>query len=413
MKAEIITIGDEILIGQIVDTNSAWIGQTLNKEGIEVLNIQSISDRSEAIANAVTLAFSRADLVLMTGGLGPTQDDITKETLTQYFDTNLVLNKEVLAHLEQIFHNRGRQLLDINKGQAMIPAACEVLFNLQGTAPGMLFRKEGKWLASMPGVPYEMKHIISNELLPKVRANFKLERIFHRTICTYGVPESVLAQKLEDLILRLPDYIRPAYLPNLNVVRFRLSAIGGAKVEEETIHYMRTIIDYLGPEIVLSEQDQSPAALVFYLLKERRLNITMAESCTGGYVAHQLTAIAGASSVFKGSLIAYDYDIKTTELGVPEEVLLKTGAVSQETVEYMCEKVRVKFKSDIGMGISGIAGPDGGTDDKPVGTVYIGVSNGKETVVKCHHFHGDRIKIIQRTSNAAYNMARKLILGIA
>ena len=413
MKAEIITIGDEILIGQIVDTNSAWLGRILNKEGIDVLHIQSISDDKQSIKDAVELAFSRAELVLMTGGLGPTQDDITRETLLEYFDDELEMNEEVLAHLEQIFHKRGHKMLDINRGQALVPKKCEVLFNIQGTAPAMLFKHNGKWLASMPGVPYEMKHIVSNELLPKVRANFKLEEIKHRTITTYGVPESLLAKKIELFVDMLPSSIRPAYLPNLNIVRFRLSGRGGNTIEQELDEHMQRIVNYLGHNVVLSQKDETPAEHLMGLLKEKNLKVTMAESCTGGYVAHQLTCLPGASAVFKGSLVAYDYDVKTTELGVPEDVLLKTGAVSQETVEFMCTKVREKYNSDIGIGISGIAGPDGGTDDKPVGTVYVGVSDGTNTNVQCYHFHGERIKIIQRTSNAAYNMARKLVLGIS
>jgi nicotinamide-nucleotide amidase len=412
MNVEIITIGDEILIGQITDTNSAWIGQTFNREGLDVVHIQSISDRKDAIKQAVSRAFERADLVIMTGGLGPTQDDITKETLCEYFESELVLNEEVLQHLEQIFHNRGRKLLDINKGQAMIPNKCEVLFNVRGTAPGMLFKQGKKWLASMPGVPYEMKHIISNELLPSIRAAFKLEPIYHKTITTIGVPESLLAKKLSHIVDKLPSYIRPAYLPNLNLVRFRLSSRGGEDSVDETNHFMQEIIDYLGHDIVLSKEGLRPAELNFNLLKDRGLKMTMAESCTGGYVASQLTQLEGASSIFKGSLVAYDYDVKTTELGVPEEVLLKTGAVSRETVTFMCEKVRTKYKSDVGIGISGIAGPGGGTEDKPVGTVYIGVTDGESTFVKCFHFHGKREQIIEKTSNQAYNLARKLILNL-
>lgn len=412
MKVEIITIGDEILIGQITDSNSAWIGQTFNKEGLDVVHISSISDQKNAILSAIDVAFTRADLIIMTGGLGPTQDDITKETLSEYFNSHLVLNQEVLHHLERIFHNRGRKLLDINKGQAMMPNNCEVLFNVRGTAPGMLFKKEGKWLASMPGVPYEMKHIVSNELLPHIREAFKLEPIYHNTITTLGVPESLLAKKIAHIVDRLPEYIRPAYLPNLNLVRFRLSSRGGEKSNAETDKFMQEVITFLGEDIVFSTKDQKPSQLVFDILKEKGLKITMAESCTGGYVASQITQLEGASSIFKGSLVAYDYDVKTTELGVPEEVLIKTGAVSKETVTYMCQKVRDKYKSDIGIGISGIAGPGGGTEDKPVGTVYIGVSNGEETFVKCFHFHGKREQIIEKTSNQAYNMARKLMLGL-
>lgn len=412
LKAEIITIGDEILIGQIIDTNSAWLGRTLNKEGIDILNIQSISDDKNAIKQALDLAFSRADLVLMTGGLGPTQDDITRETLLEYFDDELEMNERVLEHLEQIFHKRGRKMLDINRGQAMVPKKSDVLFNIQGTAPAMLFKHNGKWLASMPGVPYEMKHIVTNELLPQVRSNFNLDEIKHRTITTYGIPESLLAKKIAKYVDQLPANMRPAYLPNLNIVRFRLSGRGGEHIQQELDMHMQEIIQYLGRNIVLSEADQTPAEYLMQLLKEKNLKVTMAESCTGGYVAHQLTCLPGASAVFKGSLVAYDYDVKTTELGVPGEVLLKTGAVSKDTVEYMCTKVREKYRSDIGIGISGIAGPEGGTDDKPVGTVYVGVSDGINTHVQCYHFHGDRIKIIQRTSNAAYNMARKLVLGI-
>jgi len=412
LKAEIITIGDEILIGQIVDSNSAWIGQTLNKEGIDVLAIQSISDHPQDIKAAVDLAFSRADLILMTGGLGPTQDDLTKATLTEYFDSTLVLNQEVLDHLVRIFDKFGRSLLDMNKEQAMVPDNCEVLFNAVGTAPGMLFKKGNKWLASMPGVPYEMKQIIEEQLLPQVKTHFKLDKIEHQTITTIGVPESLLARKLAGLIEELPKHIKPAYLPNLNLVRFRLSARGGYEITEELKVQMAKVVSFLGKDVVLSEKDQSPSACIYDLLKERNLKITMAESCTGGYVAHQLTMLPGASAVFKGSLVAYDYDVKTTELGVPEHILLETGAVSQETVEFMCAKVRDKYKSDIGIGISGIAGPGGGTEDKPVGTVFVGVSNGTETWVKRYHFHGDRLKIIQRTSNVAYDMARKLILGL-
>lgn len=412
MNVEIITIGDEILIGQIVDSNSAWLGQIFNKEGLDIRAIHSISDDKEAIQSCIDSAFVNSDLVIMTGGLGPTQDDLTKAALCEYFNSELELNQEVLQHLEKIFHKRGRKLLDINKGQAMLPHNCRVLFNVQGTAPGMLFERNGKWLASMPGVPYEMKHIVSNELLPHIREAFKLEPIYHNTITTIGVPESLLARKLAHIVDELPNYIRPAYLPNLNIVKFRLSSRGGDSSIQETDNFMKEIVSYLGPQLVLSQKNQKPAELVYDLLLENNLKITMAESCTGGYVASQITQLAGASALFKGSLVAYDYDVKTTELGVPEEILLKTGAVSKETVTYMCQNVRLKYNSDIGIGISGIAGPDGGTEDKPVGTVYIGISNGENTFVKCFHFHGQRTQIIEKTSNQAYDLARKMILGL-
>jgi len=410
--AEIITIGDEILIGQIVDTNSAWIAQVLNKEGISIKNIQSIADEADAIKSALDLAFTRADLILMTGGLGPTQDDITRQALAEYFNAPLVLNEMAMEHLKSIFAARRRNLLSINEQQAFLPNNCEILFNRQGTAPGMLFKKEGKWLASMPGVPYEMKTIVDEELIPLIRKSFNMGKVYHNTITTINVPESLLAIQLAPILSKLPPYIKPAYLPSLSVVRFRLSAIGetGLKLEVDTL--MTEIISFLGKKVVLSESDKSPAECVFELLNNEGKTITMAESCSGGYVAHQLTELAGASAVFKGSLVAYDYDIKTTELGVPEDVLLEKGAVSEETVKYMCEKVRIKFRSDYGIGISGIAGPSGGTEEKPVGTVYIGVSDGIQTIIKRYLFHGDRQRVIERTSNAAYDMIRKLILAI-
>jgi len=412
LKAEIITIGDEILIGQIVDTNSAWIAQVLNKEGISIKNIQSIADEQEAIKSALDLAFSRADLILMTGGLGPTQDDITKQTLSEYFKTELVLNDLAMEHLKSIFAARKRNLLSINEQQAYLPSNCEMLFNRQGTAPGMLFKKDNKWLVSMPGVPYEMKNIVEEELMPLVRNGFKMGKVYHRTITTINVPESLLAIQLATILKKLPDYIKPAFLPSLSVVKLRLSAVGGNEVKQEVDTLMEEIISFLGKKVVLAELDKSPAECVFDLLQMQGKTITMAESCSGGYVAHQLTELDGASAVFKGSLVAYDYDIKTTELGVPAKVLLEKGAVSEETVKYMCEKVRVKFRSDYGIGISGIAGPSGGTEEKPVGTVYIGVSDGIQTIIKRYHFHGDRQRVIERTSNAAYDMIRRLMLAI-
>jgi len=412
LKAEIITIGDEILIGQIIDTNSAWIAKKLNQEGIAIKNIQSIADEESAIFSALDLAFERSDLILMTGGLGPTQDDITKQTLAKYFNCDFKESAEVLAHLKAIFELRNKNLLEINKMQAMLPEACEVLFNKLGTAPGMLFQKNGKWLVSMPGVPYEMQYIIEEVLLPKIQSHFNLGKLYHHTITTIDIPESLLAVKLNDILCTLPAEIKPAYLPNLNIVRLRLSAAENGSLKIIMDEKMAQIIAHLGPKIVLSNSGQSPSEHVFEMLKQHKLTITMAESCSGGFVAHQIIAFPGASAVFKGSIVAYDYDIKTTELNVPKVILEASGAVSEETVYMMCKNVRVKFKSDIGVAISGIAGPDGGMPDKPVGTVYIGVANEKKVIVKKYQFFGDRLKIVERSSNTAYNMVRMLILDL-
>jgi len=413
MLAEIITIGDEILIGQIVDTNSAFIAQKLNAIGVRVKQISSVSDDRQHILNALAEAHQRADIILITGGLGPTKDDITKKTLAEYFGVGLIENKDALQNVENIFRRlRGvsETLLDVNRQQALVPENCEVILNANGTAPGMWFNYNGKIYMSMPGVPHEMMYLMEEAVIPKLKATFDLPFIIHKTILTAGEGESYLAEKIADIENDLPSYIKLAYLPKLGQVRLRLSGYGEdeALLKNEIESFAKRLVERVGRSVVAQEDIALEKAILNYMA-EKELTLSTAESCTGGYIAHLITQHAGSSKVFFGGAVSYSYELKESILGVKNETLWQYGAVSQETVTEMVQGALLNFKSDYAVAVTGIAGPDGGTPEKPVGTVWIGVANAQKTITKKFQFGNKRIQNIERTAIAALNMLHLLL----
>lgn len=413
MLAEIITIGDEILIGQIVDTNSAWMAQKLNAIGIRVKQITSVSDDKHHILTALKEAHERVNIILITGGLGPTKDDITKKTLAEYFGVQLVENAAALANVEAIFRRlRGARtgLLEVNKKQALVPENCEVILNRNGTAPGMWFNFDDTIYMSMPGVPHEMMYMMEDSVIPKLKATFKLPVIIHRTILTAGEGESYLAEKIADIEDSLPPYIKLAYLPKPGQVRLRLSAYGENEnfLKEKVEEFAARITGRVG-EAVVAQEDIPLEKAILNFMAERDLTLSVGESCTGGYISHLITQHPGSSKVFFGGAVSYSYELKESILGVKNETLWQYGAVSQETVTEMVEGALLNFKSDYAIAVTGIAGPDGGTPEKPVGTVWIGVANTEKTVTKKFLFGSKRQQNIERTAIAALNMLNILL----
>lgn len=412
MKVEIITIGDEILIGQVVDTNSAWLGQQLNSIGASVQRIVSISDEREAIRSAVSEALGRADVVLVTGGLGPTNDDITKVTLCELFGCGTVFHAEVADHIEQLFRRFGRTVSEVNRQQAAIPELAEPLLNKMGTAPGMWFDRGDNVLVSMPGVPYEMKGIMTDEVLPRLVKRFNAPTILHRTVLTMGMGESWLAERISEWEKALPKHIRLAYLPSPGRVRLRLSAIGNDKqaVRSGLEQQVKLLWDLI-PELVYGFDEDTIEGVVANLLRVRGITVSTAESCTGGTISQMLTSVPGASNYFPGGVVTYSNESKVRELGVRQSTLEHFGAVSEETVTEMALGAKNRFGTDFSVAVSGIAGPDGGTPDKPVGTVWMAVSGPNGTVAKKHLFGDDRQRNIERSALTAINLLRKQILS--
>jgi nicotinamide-nucleotide amidase len=411
MKAAILTIGDEILIGQIVDTNGAWIAENLNMLGVEVIQKRTLSDKDRDIRDALKDMESVVDLVIMTGGLGPTKDDITKNSLNLYFGGKMIENKEVLEHINDLFSKRGYKVSELNRLQAVIPDSCTPLRNSQGTAPGMWFEKSGTIFISLPGVPYEMKALMSEEVIPRLAERMNGNIIFHRTLMTQGMPESFLAAKIQDWEEALPRNVKLAYLPRPGIVRLRLTAIGENRevlnqILEEEIDKLLQII----PEYIFAFEEVSLEKVLGDLLRERGLTLATAESCTGGRIASMITSIAGSSDYFKGSVVAYSNEIKENILGVPAVIINKNGAVSKEVVERMAEGVRRKFNTDLAISVSGIAGPSGGSDEKPVGTTWICVCDAKNYVSKSYKFGDNRGRNIEISSITALNLLRKFVL---
>lgn len=404
MLAEIITIGDEILIGQIVDTNSAWMAELLNIAGVSVAQITSISDDRDQILHTLKQASSHADVILITGGLGPTRDDITKQTLCDYFDTRLVLNEEALKNIERIFVSRGYALTPVNRAQAELPESCEPLINAQGTASGMWFEMDGKIYVSMPGVPFEMKGLMKDFVLPRLAAlNNKV--VMHRTILTQGVGESFLADKISRWEDQLPAHLKLAYLPQPGIVRLRLS--GGGDDREQLHQELNNSIDALYkiiPDYIFGEGTDTLEGLCGDLLRKQNLTLATAESCTGGYIAHLITSIAGSSDYFKGSVVSYANDIKVKVLEVSPELLQKHGAVSEEVVIEMAEGAKKLLNADCILAVSGIAGPDGGSTEKPVGTIWVCLITPRETKTRKFLFGDQRDRNIRRTALAALAM---------
>ncbi len=413
MTAAIITIGDEILIGQIVDTNSAFIAESLNLIGVRVQEIRSIADQGRAISSCLADFEGRVDLVVITGGLGPTRDDITRQSLNDYFGGKLTENPEVLAHIQTLFYFRGIKMSDLNRRQAVIPDNCKILENAEGTAPGMWFEKGETIFVSLPGVPFEMKSIVSLQLIPKLANMLNGNIIVHRTIMTQGVPESYLASTISEWELALPGNVHLAYLPHPGLVRLRLSAIGENR--DDLNKLLQLEIDKLLkiiPEDIFALEDTTLEAVVGEILKTRDLTVSTAESCTGGYIASLFTSVAGSSEYFTGSVVAYSNEIKQNELGVAWEDIESFGAVSKKVVEQMAMGIRKKFGTDFGIATSGIAGPSGGSEDKPVGTVWIAVSSAQKTFSKRYQFGEHRQRNIERSSLTALNILRKMVLEI-
>jgi len=413
MKAEIITIGDELLIGQVVDTNSAFIATKLNEAGIHVCQITSVSDKAEHIIEALNNATQRADIIVTTGGLGPTNDDITKLTLCQYFNVGLKFDAEAYKDVEHVFAIRGRPVTEVNRRQAELPENCSALRNKNGTAPGMWFDVNGKVYVSMPGVPYEMKALMEDEVIPKLKKQFTLPVIVHKNVLTIGIGESALAEKIAAWESSLAqDGIRLAYLPSIGMVRLRLSTNGSDKnVLEKNIDRKITELKALVGDYIFGYEKDTLEELVGVLLKKNKQTVSLAESCTGGYISYLLTSISGSSDYYKGSITAYAYEIKTQELGVSKEVLETRGAVSQEVVEQMASAVRKKFNTDYSIAVSGIAGPGGGTPEKPVGMVWIAIATPQRVFSKKFQYANHRLRNIQMTANTALNLLRKEILS--
>ncbi|RWY54264.1 competence/damage-inducible protein A [Mucilaginibacter gilvus] len=399
MLAEIITIGDEILIGQIVDTNSAWMAEKLNHAGIRVKQISSVSDNREHILAALAEAATRADIILITGGLGPTKDDITKKTLADYFNVGMVLNDAALENVTRIFEKYNRPLLEVNRKQAEVPSNCDVILNKNGTAPGMWFNSDGKIYVSMPGVPFEMKYMVEEEVIPKLKAKLKLPVIIHKTLLTVGEGESFLAEKIADIEDSLPPNIKLAYLPKLGQVRLRLSADGddAALLQQAVDLYATKLVERVGQSVV-AEEDIPLEKVVLNLMAGQGLTLSVAESCTGGYISHLITQHAGSSQVFLGGVVSYSNQLKQSILGVKTDTLNDNGAVSEQTVREMVEGALRNFSSDYAVAVTGIAGPDGGIPEKPVGTVWIAVANANKTVIKKFTFGNKRLQNIERSA---------------
>jgi nicotinamide-nucleotide amidase len=412
MKAAIITIGDELLIGQTIDTNSAWMGAELSKLGFDVFRMTSIHDSKEDIVYTLNEAAGKADVFLITGGLGPTSDDITKQTLCDYFNTRLVMNPEVLKMIEEMMSRRNFPMNENNRRQAEVPELCRVLENAAGTAPGMWFEKEGTIYISMPGVPHEMKYIMTEHVLPELKKRFTSQIIIHRNIMTYGTFEAKLAELLTTFEAGLPENIKLAYLPASGVIKLRLTGVGHDRgslsglINIQVNNLYKTI-----PEFIYGEDEDSLEMVIGKLLKRKNKTVSTAESCTGGEISHMLTSVPGSSAYFIGSVVAYANSVKTRLLGVNEDLIENYGAVSEKVVQEMAIGARDLFSTDFAVAISGIAGPDGATETKPVGTVWIAVSSEKETVTENRVFGNDRIMNIQRFSLAALNLLRKQIIN--
>lgn len=409
--AELLTIGDEILYGQIVDTNSQWMSVELDKAGIKVVRKTSVGDQENEILTALAEAEKRADIILITGGLGPTSDDRTKPSLVKYFDCPLAIHEEALAEVTEFFKSRGRELTEINRQQAALPVCCTKITNAMGTAPGMWFEKNNKVFVSMPGVPHEMKRMMSEIILPKLKQQFHTPVIYHKVLCTVGIGESILAEKIAAWEKALPEHVKLAYLPNLGQVKLRLTAFGNnlVQLQQEAEDLTKKLLPLAG-EYIYSLQDESLEVVIGNLLRERNLTLSIAESCTGGYVSHLITSVPGSSEYFQGSIVPYSYEIKMQQLGVKGKTLQDHGAVSEETIIEMAELVRKKFNTSIGVATSGVAGPGGATPEKPVGTVWIAYSDKHHTVTKKLQLSKDRMINIRMASIGVLNLIRLSLL---
>ncbi len=415
VTASIITIGDELLIGQTIDTNSAFIAQELNKIGVWVKRRLAVGDVYDDIWQALDEESKQSDIIIITGGLGPTADDITKPLLCNYFGGNLVVNEKVLAHVKYLFEivfRRPGPMLERNLKQAEVPDVCTVLHNARGTAPGMLFKKDGKVFISLPGVPHEMKGLIVNEVVPYLLSAFTMPAIVHRTAFTFGQGESMLAELLKDFEVSLPSHIKLAYLPNYGMVKLRLTSQGDNKeeVEKELTPYFEKLQE-LVKEYLVSNEDEGLETVIGKILKAKGKTMATAESCTGGYIAHLITSIPGSSAYYKGTLVSYANEVKENVLGVKKETLKNFGAVSEETVKEMVKGTITALDVDFALATSGIMGPDGGSGEKPVGTVWIAAGNTEKVETLKLNLRFDRQRNITITANNALNFLRKFILA--
>ncbi|HEU4904068.1 MAG TPA: competence/damage-inducible protein A [Flavisolibacter sp.] len=412
VNASIITIGDELLIGQTIDTNSAFIAQELNKIGVWVKRRVAIADDRQAILDTLADEAAQSNIIIITGGLGPTADDITKPTLCEYFGTKLVVDEGALQNVTGIFRKLGRPMIERNAKQAEVPESCTVLPNLRGTAPGMWFEKDGVVYASLPGVPHEMKGLVTTSVIPKIKESFTLPAVVHRTLLTAGQGESFIAERLVDFEAVLSPSIKLAYLPAYGMVRLRLTGRGAdiAAVTadvENAFEQLKSLVS----EWMVADEDATLPEAVSQLLKKNGKTLSTAESCTGGYIAHLITSLPGSSAIYNGSIVSYANEVKQRVLGVKKEVLQEHGAVSEQTVLQMAASACAVLHTDFAVATSGIMGPDGGSEEKPVGTVWIAVANkaGGERAQK-FHFRFDRGRNIELTANAALMLLRQFIL---
>jgi nicotinamide-nucleotide amidase len=417
MNVEIINIGDELLIGQVINTNAAWMAEQLNLAGFRVREVRVISDEREHILTTLAGAESGAEIVLLSGGIGPTRDDITKDTLCEYFGTRLVFNKEAYRDIEEIFARRGYQVTELNRRQAELPENCIGIPNKAGTARGMWFEKERKGggktiFVSMPGVPFEMKPMMTGHIIPRLKEAFRTPFIYHKTLLTQGIGESFLAAQIEAWENALPEHIKLAYLPQPGIVRLRLTGMGqDEQILRQQVDTEVARLAILIPEYIFGYNEDTLEAIVGKLLIPRNATLATAESCTGGYIAHLITSVPGSSVYFKGSVVAYANETKEKALGVRSENLQKYGAVSREVVTEMAIAAQTMFNVDYVIATSGIAGPDGGTTEKPVGTTWIAIATPGEVFAKQYSFGDSRDRNIRRTALQALNMLRKKIMN--
>lgn len=412
LKCTVLSIGDELLIGQTLNTNVHWISQRMNEIGIDVIHHITLSDDENDIIQCLDNALISSDIILITGGLGPTSDDITKDVLCEYFGGKLVFNEEAFKNIERIFSLRQRWINEATRQVAFLPDICEVIQNKNGTAAGMIFTKNKKTIVSMPGVPYEMYAMVTDDVIPYLKNNYRLPFIIHYNILTAGVGETLLAERLESFEKNKDARIKLAYLPNVGKVRLRLTIKGDDKEE------IKKIIDEAKKEVVsciekyiYGYDDDLLEAKIGELLLECNLSIGTAESCTGGYIAHLITSVAGSSRYFKGSVVSYSNDIKSSILKVKESTLEQFGAVSEQTVSEMLDGALQQLKVDIAIAVSGVAGPDGGTPEKPVGTVFIGIASKEKKIIKMLSFTNNRERNIQLSAISALVLLRNFLLN--
>lgn len=412
VRAEIITIGDEILYGQILDTNTQWISLELDKIGIKTVRKSSVGDQRDEIVQILQEAQKRADIVFITGGLGPTKDDLTKKILADFFNCPLAYHPEALQDVTDFFAKRGRELSDINRDQALLPTKCTFIPNKQGTAPAMWFNEQDTIWVSMPGVPFEMKAIMETEVLPRITPHFKLPVIVHQIRKVVGIGESYLSDLIQDWELQLPSHLKLAYLPSLGIVKLRLTGFGQDKVqlhadiEAEFEKVMPLIKSY-----IFGREKDELASVVGQLLVDQQATLAVAESCTGGYLAHQFTQHAGSSAYFQGGIISYENEVKVKQLGVSQDILDTEGAVSDTCVMAMAAGARKNLGTTYALATSGIAGPDGGTDEKPVGTIWIALAHPNGVIARKLTQGGTRIQNIHLSSLTAINLLRRYLLN--